>query len=397
MKIRISSLQVVLLAVLAILIFSTDANAQVETKVTQGFNIRGNGWKKVLRSGTPVTVFAYKHKHDVYSFGIYSDDYAGIIDLKIYPFEIEEKQLKKLPKVEGKDAAQKLKDYYEIACSNARKKAFSGNYKTIAPETLSPKEYSYHYLFQNTPITIIGFKALRDIIGDYYRYAIVSKDEVGIFETSPTDNIVIDMPLGYLPSTDDPQVKSILDKEKRKIIAQKEAEEKARADEQERLRAAAEAERKASVEREAAAKVKIKEEEIAFLQSYAPAFIEIEGWNKDSANGIAVDIAFKNGVTQKVKYVYFKGFFLNAVGDKCRNEINGTTEWKCRGVGPVDALPDSPYYIYYDHIAHWHFSNPRFYSATANTFRLSSVTIEYMNGKKTTLSGTELKKRVRYL
>ena len=102
-------------------------------------------------------------------------------------------------------------------------------------------------------------------------------------------------------------------------------------------------------------------------------------------------------VRKKVKYVYFKGFFLNAVGDKCRNEINGTTEWKCRGVGPVDALPDSPYYIYYDHIAHWHFSNPRFYSATANTFRLSSITIEYMNGKKTTLSGTELKKRVRYL
>lgn len=122
-------------------------------------------------------------------------------------------------------------------------------------------------------------------------------------------------------------------KKKRKIIAQKEAEKKARADEQERLRAAAEAERKASVEREAAAKVKIKEE-IAFLQSHAPAFIEIEGWNKDRANGIAVDIAFKNGVTQKVKYVYFKGFFLNAVGDKCRNEINGTVEWKYRGVGP---------------------------------------------------------------
>lgn len=395
MRIKLFSFQAMLVVLLAI--FSTNATAQVKTKVTQGFNVRGNGWKKVLRSGTPVTVFAYKHKNDVYSFGIYSDDYAGIIDLKIYPFEIEEKQLKKLPKVEGKDADQKLKDYYEKACSNARKKAFSGNYKTTAPETLSPKEYSYHYLSQNTPITIIGFKALCNIIGNYYRYAIVSKDEVGIFETSPTDNIVIDMPLGYLPSTDDPQVKSILDNEKRKLLAQKEAEEKAQADEQERLRAAAEAERKASVEREAAAKVKIKEEEIAFLQSHTPAFIEIEGWNKDNANGIAVDIAFKNGVTQKVKYVYFKGFFLNAVGDKCRNEINGTTEWKCRGVGPVDALPDSPYYIYYDHIAHWHFSNPRFYSATANTFRLSSVTIEYMNGKKTTLSGAELKKRVRYL
>lgn len=397
MRIKLISLQAMFVVLLAIFIFSANATAQVETKVTQGFNVRGNGWKKVLCSGTPVTVFAYKHKNDVYSFGIYSDDYAGIIDLKIYPFEIEEKRLKKLPKVEGKDATQKLKYYFEIACTNARKKAFSGNYKTTAPETLSLKEYPYHYLSRNTPITIIGFKVLSSIIGNYYQYAIISKEEAGIFETSPANNIVIDMPLGYLPSTDDPQVKSILDKEKSKIFAQKEAEEKARVEEQERLRAAAEAERKAIAEREAAAEVKIKEEEIAFLQSHAPAFIEIEGWNKDSANGIAVDIAFKNGVTQKVKYVYFKGFFLNAVGDKCRNEINGSVEWKCRGVGPVDSLPDSPYYIYYDHIAHWHFSNPRFYSATANTFRLSSVTIEYMNGKKTTLSGAELKKRVRYL
>lgn len=386
-----------ILVVMAMFAWGVSTTAQVETKVTQNFNVVGNGWKKVFRYGTPVTVFAYKHKGDVYTLGVYSEDYAGIIDLKINPFNIEEKQLKKLPKADGKDATQKLKDYYEIACSNARKNAFSGYYKTTAPESLKPKEYSYNYLFKDEPITIIGFKALKDILGHYYRYAIVSKEEVGIFETSPLDNIVIDMPLGYLPSTDDSQVKAILEREKKNILARRKAEEKAREEEKERLKAAAEEERKKQAEREAASEVAIKEEELAFLRGHAPAYLEIEGWTMDSAGGITVDLAFKNGVSQKVKYVYFTGFFLNAVGDKCRNEINGSTEWKARGVGPVDALPNSPYYIYYDHIAHWHFDNPRFYSKTANTFRLSSVTIEYVNGKKTTLSGAELKKRVRYL
>ena len=384
------------LIAIALFVFNTDVIAQVQANVTRGFNIVDNGWKKIIQNGSSVTVFAYKHKQDIYSIGIYSDDYAGIIDLKFFPFDIEEKQLKKLPKADGKDAAEKLKEFYKLACVNARNNAFRGYYKTTAPVSLHPKGFSiYNYIKIGDPITIIGFKELRDFMNrPYYRYAILNNDCAEYFESSASDNVVINFPLGYLPSTDDSQVKAIISRENMKIIDRRQAEEKARKEEQERIK---EEERRATAEREAAAIKEIKEEELAFLRNHAPAYIEIEGWHRDSANGISIDIAFKNGSSQKVKYVYFKGYFLNAVGDKCRNEINGSTEWKYRGVGPVNALPDTPYDIYYNHIAHWHFSNPRFYSGTANTFHLSSVTIEYMNGKKTTLSGAELKKRVRYL
>jgi hypothetical protein len=116
----------------------------------------------------------------------------------------------------------------------------------------------------------------------------------------------------------------------------------------------------------------------------------------DSAGGIEVDITFTNCSSQKVKYVYFRGYFLNAVGDRCRNEITGSTEWKYRGVGPIDPFPKTSDDSSYGHRHTYFFGNPRFYSSIAEKFRLSSVTIEYMNGTKKVLSGAELKKRVKY-
>ena len=88
---------VLLLAVMVLFGFSTSATAQIETKVTQNFTINGDGWNKVLRYGTPVTIFSYKKESDKHSFGIYSDDYAGIIHMKIIPFDVDAKGLKKLP------------------------------------------------------------------------------------------------------------------------------------------------------------------------------------------------------------------------------------------------------------------------------------------------------------
>lgn len=107
-------------------------------------------------------------------------------------------------------------------------------------------------------------------------------------------------------------------------------------------------------------------------------------------------ISLSNCSSQKVKYVYFRGYFLNAVGDICRNEITGSTEWKYRGVGPIDPFPKTSDDSSYGHRHTYFFGNPRFYSRIAEKFRLSSVTIEYMNGTKKVLSGAELKKRVKY-
>ena len=114
----------------------------------------------------------------------------------------------------------------------------------------------------------------------------------------------------------------------------------------------------------------------------------------DYAGGNEVTIKFTNCGSLKIKYVYFTGYFLNAVGDKCRDEVSGSTVWKYTGVGPVSRIPNTPdrfgSYIKYFH------SDPLFYSKNARKFRLSSVTIEYMNGKKTVLSGSELDDRVDY-
>ena len=95
----------------------------------------------------------------------------------------------------------------------------------------------------------------------------------------------------------------------------------------------------------------------------------------------------------------FEGYFINAVGDRCRNEIGGSTTWKARGVGPIGPCPTTAD-NYYDRVkkcdASYNFDNLTFYTRVAHTFRLSSVTVEYTNGKNITLSGANLNKHVRY-
>lgn len=291
--------------------------------------------------------------------------------------------------------------YYKKACARAREKALSGQYKTIAPVTLHPVGYSIYSVIENDPITIIGFRELRDFANrPYYRYAILNNKCAEFFESSGYQNIMIDLPLGYLPSTDDPQVKAIIDRGKAEFVKQRQEEERriaaekeAQAEKEKEDKRRMEAEYQAYRDSIAAAKV---EKDMAEMKSSAPAIIKVGDWNMDSAGGITVDITFTNCTSQKIKYVYFRGYFLNAVGDKCRNDITGSTEWKYRGVGPIDAMPKELQKNYYPNVEFWRFGNPKFYSTIAHTFRLSSVTIEYMNGKKTTLSGAELKKRVKY-
>ena len=74
------------MAVIAVIAYSTNATAQVETRMTQNLTINGGNWTKVLKAGDPVTIFSYKQDGDTHTFGIYSDDYAGEIDLRGIPF-----------------------------------------------------------------------------------------------------------------------------------------------------------------------------------------------------------------------------------------------------------------------------------------------------------------------
>ena len=184
--------------------------------------------------------------------------------------------------------------------------------------------------------------------------------------------------------TDDQQLQIIIANEKQAIKIRKAAEMQALEEKARKQREEQEVQRKA-----------LEEQEFEYLKLMDPAYIEVKGWKMNSAGGIKVNIKFTNCSKLRVKYVYFKGYFFNAVGDKCRNDVGGSTEWKNTGVGPIRPLPEESKQ-YGNYTAFYTFDDPLFYAKTARKFRLSSVTIEYMNGKKTVLSGSELDDRVDY-
>ena len=370
------------MAVIAVIAYSTNAIAQIQTTITQDLTINGGVWTKMLKAGDSVTIFSYKQNGDTHSFGIYSDDYAGEIDLRGIPFNVDSKQLKKLPK----NSKKGLKAYTPTACAKARENAFAGKYETTAPDMLFGTNALEITVTKNTPITIVGFKVVPDPYSGItkYFYYVLNKDEAGLCENSSLFKFVMNnVPLPFLPSTDDPQVKAFIAKEQQAMKERKAAEMQALEEMACKLREEQEALRKA-----------LEEKELENLKLMDPAYIEVKKIKMDYAGGNEVTIKFTNCSSFKIKYIYFTGYFFNAVGDKCRNEINGSTIWKYTGVGPVSQIPNKPdrfgSYIKYFH------SDPLFYSKNARKFRLSSVTIEYMNGKKTVLSGSELDDRVDY-
>ena len=375
-------LRTIVMAVIAVIAYSTNATAQVETNIPQTLTINGGIWTKVLKAGDPVTIFSYRQDGDTHSFGIYSDDYAGEIDMRGIPFNVDSKQLKNLPK----NSKKGLKTYMPMAYAKARENAFAGKYKTTAPDMFFGTNVLEITVSKNTPITIVGFKVVPDPysgITKYYYY-VLKKDEAGLCDNSSLYKFVMnDVPLPFLPSTDDPQVKAFIAKEKQAMKERKAAEKQALEEKARKQREEQEAQRKA-----------LEEQEFEDLKLMDPAYIEVKKIKMDDAGGNEVTIKFTNCSSLKIKYVYFTGYFLNAVGDKCRNEITGSTVWKYTGVGPVSRIPNAPdrfgSYIKYFH------SDPLFYSKNARKLRLSSVTIEYMNGKKIVLSGAELDDRVDY-
>ena len=375
-----NNLRTIIFVTVSMCVSQTTAIAQeLETQVTEKFSVYSSqGWRKNFYPGTNVTMFAYKKNADLFRFGFYTDDYAGIIELKENPFAAEEKQLKKLTNAEKKKAEDLLLSYYNKACAKAREKSLAGRYRTIASCNLYGKLYAHEgFVSKKDTLTIIGYKQVKDFLGTTSYYAVANNQAAGIYEASIGEQLsVIDIPLSYLPSTDDPQVKAIIAKEEKRIIDQQLSREKREREERMALQKS------------------IEEQEFADLKLMDPAYIEVKKITMDSAGGNEVSIKFTNCSSQKVKYVYFTGYFLNAVGDKCRNEINGSTIWKYTGVGPISRIPNTPD-KYGPYIKRFH-SDPLFYSKNACKLVLSSVTIEYMNGTKKVLTGDELYDRVDY-
>lgn len=106
--------------------------------------------------------------------------------------------------------------YYNKACAKAREKSLAGKYRTVASCGLYGKLYEHEGIVdKNDTIIIIGYKEVKDILGTTSYYAVVNNKAAGVFDALTDKQLsVIDIPLYYLPSTDDPQVKSIIEREK---------------------------------------------------------------------------------------------------------------------------------------------------------------------------------------
>ena len=212
-------------------------------------------------------------------------------------------------------------------------------------------------------------------------YTLYSDSNYGVFRSSSplssTFQNAGEIDFRKLPDYDDPEVKLLI--QKQSVIV----------DSVMQIRLA-EAERN------------LAESQIRLIEKYkklSPFIISDITWDTNSAGGIKVSMTITNCSQQTIKYVTFQGYFKNAVGDKCQNEIGGGTIWRARGVGPIGPCPSNIENCrerMYDCKGSYDFDNLTFYSRVADTFILSSVSIQYMNGKTITLSGTNLDKHVLY-
>ena len=440
--------------------------------------------------GDSVNIYAYKKKGDRYHFLIETDDYADVINCSKIPFDVSEKQLKKLPNALGSDIPElkrqlkkNIDDRLRLQC---KQRALSGQIWATVKSAFyfSGAAHGMPRIENNDVVYIIGYKKGYS----ENEYALYSNKIAGVYKASGTSGLFdrkVDM--SYMPSIDDEDVQRLL-MEKQNAIAERKAEEKL----QYRKKAlggeipgiisygnlktvGGEASPFHSGDtvavvgyskigtthyfalysNEAVANVsssssvnsvfrnseyikfdnlpayddpevvlKMKQEEayvdsvmtiklaesrkrlaesqdklIQTYKEYDPVIVKLDSWDSNSAGGIEVSLSVINCSPQTIKYITIQGYFTNAVGDKCHNEIGGGTVWKGRGVGPIGPRPtslDNFYERIDDCKGSYTFDNLTFYSRTAQYFHFSSVTIQYMNGKTITLSGNNLKKHVRY-
>ena len=260
-----------------------------------------------------------------------------------------------------------------------RAKALKGQIKGKLSRyaSLIEDENGLHRFTDGEIVTIIGYTK----IGNHHYYAMYSDKAIGKFNyhlpPSYTFTNDRDIEFSKLPSYDDPEVELVL--KKQSVIIDS-------------LRAIERVEENKRVEESLTARIQE-------YKKNQPFIIDNISWSSNSAGGMYVSLDFMNCTNLAIKYVTFQGYFLNTVGDKCRNEIGGSTIWKARGVGPIGPCPttvDNHYERLQKCKASYDFDELTFYTRSADSFWLSSVTVEYKNGRKIILSGANLNKHVRY-
>lgn len=334
-----------------------------------------------------VCILGYS-KNSLYTFyALYNDKVAGVFrSFSRNPF-VSPINTTYMPSTEDADVQAELKRRQEILDQQeeVRKQRLAEERRRRREDALQGKilmvmndgYHGYNTCFASgDTVAVLGFK--KDI---RRHYALSSPKGASIYECPEYRNpFTAELDTEGLPSSDDPDV--LRELERRKAIVDS----------------------CLAVQRiieDSLNRVKQREEymsTINFLKESSPVIIMCKEWDMDAVGGITAYFHVYNASLNTIKYITFKGYFTNPVGDRCRNEIGGSTTWQLRGVGPIGPRPtslDDFMEKFPESVSKYTF-DCFFYSTIADRIHVSSVTIQYMNGKTITLSGKALDAHLTY-
>lgn len=115
--------------------------------------------------------------------------------------------------------------------------------------------------------------------------------------------------------------------------------------------------------------------EIIYLRSSYP----------NSAGGTGIDVEIRNLSTKTIKYIYFSGYPINAVNDRCFCSIRGCSDITLKGTGPIKYGDYQKYG--WDNV--W-------YDGDIEKYIPTSITIQYMDGSRVKITKQNINKILSY-
>lgn len=119
------------------------------------------------------------------------------------------------------------------------------------------------------------------------------------------------------------------------------------------------------------------------IESGKPFLIYHAGFSTNSVGGVSPALDFTNLSSKTVKYAFFDITPYNAVGDAQRSEVGGVSTRRLRAVGPLNSMQGDSYT--------W---DNAWYNGTITCITVNSVSVEYMDGSKKTISGASAVREV---
>ena len=345
--------------------------------------LQGEG-KGSISKGDTIFILGHSSYSNTHQYAIYSTKAVGVfkalgnnnaieahLNTEYLP-SIDDADVQTALSQKGIELEQRQKQIEE----QYRKNALSGNLKAVITGTFKTEDNQESPFSHGDTVSVIGFS----VKNHTYYYAMFSEKGAGIYVPTLNSNTFKDsnlLKLNQLSSVDSPEVAEVLKKQQLLVDSLYDIVI------QEKIRQLAE----------------MTQSLINIYKEHDPILVTDISWTSNSVGGIEVSLNVINCSLQTIKYITFNGYFRNAVGDRCRNEIGGGTIWTGKGIGPIGPRPTS-LENFEERMAEcagsYDFDNILFYSRVADTFTLSSVTIQYMNGKTITISGPQMEKRVRY-